>query len=282
VEKLKYRRKFNPYLPRRNNMDFESIRALPLGDALQTVVVEGGATVGGFAAAGFAGRYIQNKVTPDSAIVSGTDKLKAWGSNNLPKIGLWYLLRKKRLLGEHTDLVNLGVVTSVALDTVLRLFNNGANPAAVTIGPAPGYQILGDAPGSTASAAGSDAGAIQRAVQEISALRADNARLRAAAPNIQTQQVPYAAQGPMDPRLPPYVGGGAGVSAAPGVVPPSERERRYAFMPGTAGAGTPGVPQTPGAAPRQRRYGFAGEPVPMSVGKPGAAYVQAGRMFGMQ
>lgn len=232
-------------------MDFESIRALPLGDAIQTVVVEGGATVGGFGLAGFVGRQIQNKVTPDSAIVTGWDKAKAWGSNNLPKIGLWYLLKKKPLLGTHTDLVNLGIVSSVALDTGLRLFNDGRNPAVVEIG---GYQILGE-PG--VASAGNDA-TTQKLVQEVSALRAELAQIKSGV-------------GPMDPRLPPYVGGAA--------ITPGERERKYAFMQQPA---IPGVVKPPGVQPRQTKYGFVGEQAVTSAGRPGAAYVQAGKMFGMQ
>lgn len=249
-------------------MDFESIRALPLGDALQTVVVDGGATVGGLVIGGFAGRTIQNRVTPDSAIVTTTDKLKAWGSNNLPKIGLWYLLRKKQLLGTHTDLVNLGIASSVALDTGLRLFNDGRNPAVVEIG---GYQILGES--STGASMGSaDANTVQRLVQEVSMLRNDNAKLRSASGIQQTRQdVAFSAQGPMDPRLPPYVGSSA--------IPPAERERKYAFMQ----PNIPGVQHPPGSAKRQTKYGFAGETAINSTGgRPGAAHVQAGKMFGMQ
>lgn len=239
-------------------MDFEAIRAMPLGEALRTVVVEGGATVGGFAGAGVLGRQIQNRITPDSAIVTLGDKLKAWGANNLPKIGVWYILRGRPLFGPTTTpLVELGIVTSVAFDTLMRLFNDGRNPATAVIS---GYEVMGE-PVKMGEMTGADAGTVSRLIHENAGLREQNAQLKAQ-------------QTPMDPRLPPYVGGQSGQ-----VIPPDIRERKYAFMQ----PAIPGMPRPPGVAEREKRYGFAGEGGMAAVsGKPGAAYVQAGKMFGMQ
>lgn len=244
-------------------MDFEELKRLPLGDAARAIVTEGGATTGGFVGAGVLGRRIQSMVKSDAEVITITDKLFAWAGNNGPKIGLWYFLRGRPMLGGASEDFNKGIVTSVAFDTLMRLLNDGKNPASATV---MGYEALGEGSG-TMSAAGNEA--VQRLVQENSALRADLNKLRNA--GIQVQQVPYAAS-PMDPRLPPYVGGAA--------IPPAERERKYAFMPGM---GTPGIPQPPVTGHRQTKYGFAGETAVMSsTGRPGAAYVQAGKMFGMQ
>lgn len=235
-------------------MDFSELKSLPFGDALNAVVSEGGATTAGVFVAGFLGRKGQTIFKkPDSAVVTGTDKMLAWAYNNGPKVAAWYLLRRKTLLGTASEDVNKGIVTSVAFDTVMRLLNDGKNPATASIY---GYQVLGEDAG-----VGSDAGTVQRLVQENSMLRSELAKR-----SVQVQQTP------MDPRLPPYVGSSA--------IPPAERERTYGFMQ-PAIPGKAGLP--PRAESRQVRYGFAGETAVMSgVGKPGAAYVQAGKMFGMQ
>lgn len=246
-------------------MDFEELKRLPLGDAAKAIVTEGGATAGGFVGAGVLGRRIQSMAKSDAEIVTLTDKLLAWAGNNGPKIGLWYFLRGRPMLGGASEDFNKGIVTSVAFDTLMRLLNEGRNPASATV---MGYEALGEGSG-TGGAMGVVSADIQKLVQENSALRTELNRARNA--GVQVQQVPYAAS-PMDPRLPPYVGGAA--------IPPAERERKFAFMPGM---GTPGIPQPPVTGQRQRKYGFAGETAVMgSGGRPGAAYVQAGKMFGMR
>ncbi len=247
-------------------MDFEELKRLPLGDAAKAIVTEGGATAGGFVGAGVLGRRIQAMVKSDAEVVTITDKAFAWAGNNLPKIGLWYFLRGKPMLGGASEDFNKGIVTSVAFDTLMRFLNEGRNPASATV---MGYEALGEGSG-TMNTAGNEA--VQRLVQENAGLRAELGRMKGV--GIQIQQVPYAA-GPMDPRLPPYVGGGVSGAA----IPPAERERKFAFMQ----PAIPGLPRTPGTAERDRRYGFAGETAVMSsAGRPGAAYVQAGKMFGMQ
>jgi len=236
-------------------MDFEELKKVPLGDALHAMVNEGGAVTGGLFVGGFVGRQVENMImpTPVTPTSSTIDKVKGWTANNVPKLLVWYALRGK--IGAMED-VKKGVVTSAAFDTVMRLLNSGVNPATATV---MGYQVLGENMGT-----GADAGTVQRLVQEINMLRAEIGKR-----SVQVQQTP------MDPRLPPYVG------EASGVIPPAERDRKYGFMQPVI----PGVPRPPGVSERERRYGFAsGSPdmSAMTVGKPGAAYIQAGKMFGMQ
>jgi hypothetical protein len=234
-------------------MDFSELKRVPLGDVATTIIQEGGAVVGGLAVAGVAGRQVENLVmgaTPVTPTSTTFDKGKAWVANNGPKLLLYHLLRGKT--GALED-VKKGAVTSVAFDTLMRLTNSGVNPASATV---MGYQVLGH-DHAIGAAGGADPATVQRLVQENATLRAQlNAQV-----------------GPMDPRLPPYVGG---ASAA---IPPAERERKYAFMQ----PAIPGITKPPGTQGRQTKYGFAGEVAVMSSGgRPGAAYVQAGKMFGMQ
>lgn len=233
-------------------MDFDDIKRIPLGDVASAIVKEGGAVTGGLLAAGFAGRQAENllmgatPVTPTSTLV---DKAKAAGANLAPKVVGWYLLRGKT--GALED-ARKGVVTSAAFDLLMRLTNSGVNPATATV---MGYQVLGD--GSIVSTGSVNQNDMQRLMQENGALRTEVNRLRQL-------------DGAMDPRLPPYVGSSA--------IPPAERERKYAFMQ----PAVPGVTKPPGTGARQTRYGFAGETAVMGTGRPGAAYVQVGKMFGMQ
>ncbi len=234
-------------------MDFEELKKVPLGDVASAIIKEGGAVTGGLLVAGFAGRQAENllmgitPVTPTSTFI---DKAKAAGANLAPKVVGWYLLRGRTGAAEDA---RKGVVTSAAFDLLMRLTNSGVNPATATV---MGYQVLGD--GSIVSTGGTDAGAVQRLVQENGMLRTEMNRLRQL-------------EGAMDPRLPPYVGSSQ-------VIPPAERERKFAFMQ----PAIPGMPKPPGTSARQTRYGFSGETTVMSAGKPGAAYIQAGKMFGMQ
>lgn len=231
-------------------MDFEELKKVPLGDAVHAMISEGGAVTGGLLAGGFVGRQVENMVmaipvTPTSTTV---DKVKGWAANNVPKFLVWYALRGKTGAAED---IKKGVVTSAAFDTLMRLMNSGVNPAAATV---MGYRVLGDSMGTNP-----DANDVQRLVQEVSMLKTELAKR-----SIQVQQTP------MDPRLPPYVGSQA--------MPSAERDRKYGFME----PAIPGVTRTPVAERRQTRYGFSGETAVMnSGGRPGAAYVQAGKMFGM-
>lgn len=231
-------------------MDFSELKRLPLGDAVNAVVAEGGATVAGVFGANMIGRRVQAAINKQDSTLTATstlvDKLMVWGANNGPKIAAWYLLKGKSVLGAAQTDVEKGIVTSVALDTLVRMSNAGKNPGSVTIY---GYEVLGG--DGDISASGVSSAEVQKLIQENSVLRAELSRTRSA--NVQVQQTSV-----------------AGID---------ERDRKYAFMPGM---GVPGVTKTPGVDRRQVRYGFAGEVSAMSAtGKPGAAHIQAGKMFGM-
>jgi hypothetical protein len=239
-------------------MIFEELKRVPLGDAFTAIAQEGGAVTAGLLGAGMVGRQVENMlvrvpVTPTSTV---TDKVVGWAANNVPKALAWYVLK-----GKVPADVQKGIVTSAAFDTLMRLLNEGVNPATASV---MGYQVLGD--GKIVMGA-ADTNTVQRLVQENSTLRTEVAKLK----GTNVQQVAYQ-EGPYSPRLPPYVG-------SQQVIPPAERERKFAFMQ----PAIPGLPRPPGIAERERKYGFAGEVSAMSsAGKPGAAYVQAGKMFGMQ
>jgi hypothetical protein len=238
-------------------MIFEELKKLPLGEAFSAIVEEGGAVTAGLFGAGIVGRQAENMlvkipVTPTSTT---TEKVTGWAANNIPKALAWYFLR-----GKIPSDVEKGIVASAAFDTVMRLTNDGVNPATATV---MGYQVLGD--GRIVMGA-ADANTVKRLVEENNALRSENTALKSGA--LPYQETPYS------PRLPPYVG-------SQQVVPPAERERRFAFMQ----PAIPGVTKPPGQAEREKKYGFAGGTPNMSTtstGRPGAAYVQAGKMFGMQ
>jgi hypothetical protein len=226
-------------------MDFSELKRLPLGDAVNAVVSEGGATVGGFIGAGALGRRFQAALgSTDSAIVTTMDGLKAAAYNNGPKIAAWYILRGKNLFGGATPDVEKGIVTNVAFDLLMRALNKGVNPATATIF---GYQAMGE--GNSGAGSGNvSATDVQALIQKNAALEAEVGRLRGAGP----------------------------------VLNPDARQRKYKFMPGTSSAGEPGAPLTPGVRARQKRYGFAGEQSAAGVAsKPGAANIQAGKMFNM-
>lgn len=141
---------------------------------LKEVAAEVVPAVGGFGLAGVVGRQIQNRVKPDAAVVGLTDGLYAWGGNNVPKLIAWLLLRGRAAPGSALAIANLGIVTSVGFDTLMRLLNSGRNPATATI---MGWQVLGESQGGPGVAGGALAGAsaadIQRLLQENGDLRVE-------------------------------------------------------------------------------------------------------------
>ncbi len=84
---------------------------------------------GGFAVAGFAGRYVENKAltTPVTSTSSMTDKLIGWAANNAPKI-VGYIA----LSSTSKDIAS-GMLGSAIVDSMLRYVNNGPNPINITI-----------------------------------------------------------------------------------------------------------------------------------------------------
>jgi len=149
-------------------MDWEGLRERSIGDVATTFVTEGGATAGGFIGGAFIGRQIQNAVKPDTAIVSLTDKLLAWGGNNAPKLALWWLGRGYRpagVLGEATNDARKALAGSVVFDTLMRLSHGGKNPATAFLWD---WQVLGNGEDSSSGTSGAN---MQQIIQENSALR---------------------------------------------------------------------------------------------------------------
>lgn len=245
-------------------MDFGTLGEKTLGQVATTLTAEGLGMGVGFLGAGFVGRNVQNLVKKDEAIVSLTDKLLAWGSNNVLKIGIWYALRGYEtkvapgtVMEEITADAKKAVAGSVMLDTLMRLTHKGVNPMRLNLF---GIDFL-----SGKEIASMDDGRKQRLLEENGQLRQlyNDAMKRlttASTPTVQVQQVPYAAQ--------PFPPGQA------------ERERKHAFMePDVSSAVTP-----PAIEARERRYGFA------SGNEPGSINIRAGfageeksmaNMFGM-
>lgn len=193
-------------------MDWEQLREKTLGEVGTTLVAEGAGVTGGFLAAGFLGRQIQDRIKSDDAIVSTTDKLVAWSANNVPKIALWYLLKKYANvepgetltpMKEATVDAKKAVAGSIIFDTLVRLSSGGKNPASVTLF---GYRLLSGAPEEQKSA--SSQADIQRLIQENSALRTElnKALQRLATPPPAPQPAPQvAAPPPMQAPQPPQI-----------------------------------------------------------------------------
>lgn len=193
-------------------MDWEQLREKTLGEVGTTLVAEGAGVTGGFLAAGFLGRQIQDRIKSDDAIVSTTDKLVAWSANNVPKIALWYLLKKYATvepgetltpMKEATVDAKKAVAGSIIFDTLVRLSSAGKNPASVTLF---GYRLLSGAPEEQKSA--SSQADIQRLIQENSALRTElnKALQRLATPPPAPQPAPQvAAPPPVQAPQPPQI-----------------------------------------------------------------------------
>jgi len=253
-------------------MNYGNLKQVTLGEAGTVLVAEGAGVATGFIGGAFVGRQVQNLVKKDEEIVDMTDKLLAWGANNVPKLAIWWMARdlgkEEGLLGTAIDDGRKAFAGSAVFDTLMRLTNGGKNPATASLF---GYQILGKEAG---GARGSD---VQRVLQENSALRTElNKALQRlatqpaprAVPQAAPQATPQAAPGAATPVIDVYpkVSNTAHLTApevaerqrrfgAMQQVPPrvQEREKKFGFM------------QTPPAvAERERKYGFAGTDESMS------------------
>lgn len=249
-----------------------------LGEVGTALTAEGLGVTGGFLAAGFVGRQIQNRIKSDESIVSTTDKIMAWSANNVPKIAMWYLLKRYAPVEpgevltpvkEATVDAKKAVAGSIIFDTLVRLSNGGKNTGNVSIF---GYQLLTGNPETQKSA--SSQADTQRLIQENSALRAElnKALQRLATPAVpptvapaQQQAAPVAQVQPQQivQQAPPVI---RYQPVTPPVVPhtpaapyraetaeemasqpiPQERQKRYGFM---------NYEQAP-VQERQARYGF--------------------------
>lgn len=167
--------------------DYTELGGRTLKDVGQALTGEGLGVALGLIGAGFVGRQVQNSVKTDAEVAAAptiTNYAYAWGGNNIPKLAMWYLLRKYAT-SEVTIDAKKAVAGSVVFDTLMRIFNNGQNPASATIG---GYQVLGNG-GETIQGAGTTTEDIQRLVKENSALRAE---LNKAVDKLATAGIPIA------------------------------------------------------------------------------------------
>lgn len=223
---------------------------------------------GGFIGGAMVGRYVENLALSGVPVAPGdtlTRKLYGWAANNLPKIAIWYLLRKYNATTEITRDLDKALIGSVAFDSLLRATNNGINTATAYIGP---YQIMSGSP-----AAPANQGQIQQMAQEINVLRTElkKAMQIAAQPpfGAPPQYNPVNAGAPV---VTPYVEG------APLPAPATRRATRMGFMEQGYISGAPypvpAQPNPPIAQDRQASFGF------MTEQKAGLS--KAAAMCGMQ
>lgn len=150
--------------------DYGELGTRTLGEVGRALTTEGVGVVGGLLLAGFIGRQVQNRVTSDAEVLASPtlgNYLKAWGGNNVPKIALWYLMRRYDAGTELTADAKKAVMGSVGLDTVARLFNKGINPLSINIG---GIEFLGGCGSVQGAGVPTD---VQHLIQENKALRAE-------------------------------------------------------------------------------------------------------------
>ena len=162
-------------------MDWEQLREKTLGEVGTSLVAEGAGVTGGFLLAGFVGRQIQDRVKSDTAVTASptaTNKIIAWTANNVPKLAVWYLLKRYAVvepgeaitpMKEATVDAKKAVAGSIIFDTLVRLSKGGINPAEIDLF---GYRLLSGSEPQKSVQSSSQAD-IQRLIQENSALRAE-------------------------------------------------------------------------------------------------------------
>jgi hypothetical protein len=218
-----------------------------VGSSIMDMVEEGAGSAIGFIGGGTIGRQVEDRLitTPVTAASTLTEKITGWAANNAPKIGLYYLT-KDIAKGEIVTDTRKSLLGSVVFDTVMRVANNGVNPANVTIG---GYRVLQNQPNPQIT---------QKLVQENSLLRTElNKALQKLATPDSSADFRYG--GAVSPavaeRQRSY-----GFAGTPDVM---ERQRKYGAMP---------FEQNPEKTSRERKYGF------MSY----SSETKAAETFGMQ
>lgn len=166
-------------------MDWEGLREKTLGEVANTLVAEGVGVGAGFIGASTIGRRVEDYMLP--AGVDGgswTSIFKGWTYNNVPKLAIWYVIRKYVPETPETRTQEMmmdakkAIAGSVVFDTLLRTANHG-----LPVYDPSGYKLLGGKgePVRTAAAPQADT---QRLIQENSALRTElnKALQRLAAP----------------------------------------------------------------------------------------------------
>jgi hypothetical protein len=165
-------------------MDWEGLRERTLGEVANTLVSEGVGVGAGFIGASTIGRRIEDYMQPTLDANSWTSIIKGWSYNNVPKLAIWYVIRKYVPETPETRTQEMmmdakkAIAGSVVFDTLLRASNHG-----VPVHDPSGYKLLGGKgePIRTAAAPQADT---QRLIQENSALRTElnKALQRLAAP----------------------------------------------------------------------------------------------------
>ena len=191
-------------------------------------VFEGTTTAGGIIAGNVLGIQAENLIFKGSAVESDTmsKKVGHYLLNTATKFLGAHLVSKYGPTGEGTRNFAHGILGSWGEDTVLRLANNGVNPANISIG---GYRIMG---------MGSEAipkDSYDRVVQENSVLRGELNKAMQVLSGRQIKALPN-----------PDIPGPGGDFKYSGAVSPGvgERQRAYGAM-----------PWTPDVMERERKFG---------------------------
>lgn len=107
-----------------------------IGDVTTTALAEGGGVAIGFLGAGIVGKQIEKVIKPNVVKTSPViDKAIAWAANNVPKVAVWYGIKKVNKMpgGKPSNLSELmmddakkATIASVVFDTLVRASNGGA------------------------------------------------------------------------------------------------------------------------------------------------------------
>jgi len=166
-------------------MDWEGLREKTLGEVANTLVAEGVGVGAGFIGASTIGRRVEDYMLGAPVDTgSWTSILKGWSYNNVPKLAIWYMIRKYVPETPETRTQEMmmdakkAIAGSVVFDTLLRASNHGA-----PVHDPSGYKLLGGKGEPIRTAAPPQADT-QRLIQENSALRTElnKALQRLAAP----------------------------------------------------------------------------------------------------
>ncbi len=221
-------------------MEFgDKMSKLTVGEVVTGTATEGGAVVAGLLSAGFLGKQIEKNIgTAGSKAVLPTspmtDKLIGYAANNLPKLALWYVVRKEggKYLGKYDKDVGKGILSDVVLDTLIRATNSGAPKDILNMF---GYSVLNN---NTTPQMQEN---MQKVLQENSSLRQQlNGALQRAA----SAPSPIQAASPVRSITP--------IQSAPQVIaqPPADHDRRFSMM-----------QSTPEAEERRKNYGAMTPPL---------------------
>ena len=165
-------------------MDWEGLREKTLGEVANTLVTEGVGVGAGFIGASTIGRRVEDYMLPTGVDpASLMSKVKGWAYNNVPKLAIWYVIRKYVPETPETRTQEMlmdakkAIAGSVVFDSLLRATNHG-----MPVHDPSGYKLLGGKGEQVRSAA--PQADVQRLIQENSALRTElnKALQRLAAP----------------------------------------------------------------------------------------------------